>query len=631
MTPGYGFGFGWSLRPPGGGGIAIIDPNDLNALFWVRPEELDNPNRLLQTGDLTDAAWTETNVTVTGGQSDPDGGSGAVLVTPTGGAYPSLNQLAQGFQPGSDDYASVYWKRGPNHDGITTCKIRIHDNVANSNYDAVPPTSWERVGVAHTLDASAIKSHLYMSPHFHVSPDTNQDFYLYHPQLEAGTSASAYVENGATAGGLVATWADQSTNGNDATQGTQASMPLVEAEVLDGWSGALFDGVDDDLGLDSAIDFSGAMEYWAVVQRPTSAAATVFIGGGSAQDYIYTDGSNRIIFKTDQGALVISGNDVFSDDTPFLLRVRRDVSHNLVCEINGTGVTSGVANKDGTFSAAFIGGTGVGLPWDGHILEAILMGEILTYAEHRNLLLYIDDKYPSLGVTLPPPLEDPETLGNVVLLLDETSTYTESTPGNNDIVSMVGSEATPVTTLWVTSNGELRNPASANFNGYPTIWRGNASEFFDYNTGTEIVLSDMTFVMVLRPTTMSASLAPFEYISGAGGILIPTDGSIDFEGGSGSPLQVAPNGTIVNSSTNVIIVTASIGSHAAGRTNGAAKVEPVGTPTGNVTINRLSSALSASGDWEWATLAIYNEVLSDADVTLLGQSLSNKYGLGQTW
>lgn len=224
-----------------------------------------------------------------------------------------------------------------------------------------------------------------------------------------------------------------------------------------------------------------------------------------------------------------------------------------------------------------------------------------------------------------------EGFGPLVLAVDELSSFGESTPGSNDVIWVEDRSIDGPSIRWSSGNGLIRNPASANFNGYPTIWRGNAGEFFDRSTGDDIVLSDMTFVMVLRPTNMGGSLAPFETQATSGGILIPTDGSVDVEAGTGAPLQVAPNGTIVVGTAHVIIVTQSIGSHAAGRVDGGAKVEPVGTPAGDVTIDRLSSSLSSTGDWEWAGLYLYADALSDSAVAAAGQYLSDKYALGQTW
>jgi len=58
----------------------------------------------------------------------------------------------------------------------------------------------------------------------------------------------------------VSTWADQSGLGNDVTQGTADKQPVVAAGALDGWAGAVFDGIDDAL----TVPALGAASDWTI-------------------------------------------------------------------------------------------------------------------------------------------------------------------------------------------------------------------------------------------------------------------------------------------------------------------------------------------------------------------------------
>ena len=360
--------------------------------LWLRPEELSNPNRLLQTEDLEDAAWNKSNITVASGQTDPDGGSTAFLLTATDPGGWTI-QDAQGFQGGTDDVVSFWWKRGPSHDGTSRARLRIHDGVGFfADEQVVPPATWTRYELTGTLDGGATKSSFYLYPDNDVPGD--QAILIWHPQLESGTSATTYVPNVATAGGVVGTWADQSDSSNDAVAVSQAVSGLVVANVLDGYSAALVDGVDDEWILTSGINLTAGFEIWAVVYVSANAAARRLFASTDASDLAYLDTAHKI--STDIGSTTDLISNAVSTGQFSLLTWRRDGSDNLTAEENGVDVTNGTPSESGTLTINSL--SDAADLWDEKIVETMVVNTAFSAAVRTNALGYLSGRYGTLGL-----------------------------------------------------------------------------------------------------------------------------------------------------------------------------------------------------------------------------------------
>ncbi len=387
--PGTGLGLGIPLGGTLGWTpmMASVKPS-----LWLKPESLGNPNRLIQTADLENVAWTAVNVTITSGQSDPDGGNNAFLVTPDGGAWPEIYQSALGFQAGDNDRNSVWWKRGPSHTGVTNATLRGTDGVGNHDSSAVPPVAWERVSVTTTLDGAADKSRIELIPEISATPTVTNDIYFYHPQLEAGVVTTGYHANVATAGGIVAQWDDSSLNGNHCTQGAQASMPLVVADALNGKSAALFDGVDDEMVVTGGIDLAAGFEIWVVCYVSANAADRRIFAKTDASDRVYLDSAHKISTDIDTDTDLISN--AVSTGQFSLLAWRRDASDNLTAEEGGTDVTNGTPSEAGTVTLNSLS-DGADL-FDEKLVEVVVVSGVYLAADRTNMLAYFNSKYPGL-------------------------------------------------------------------------------------------------------------------------------------------------------------------------------------------------------------------------------------------
>ena len=375
---------------------ALVDLGD-DLKLWLRPDELVNPNRLLQTEDLENAAWTNTTVTVLSGQTDKDGGSAAFKLTPAATGS-NLIQSAQGFHVSADDAASLWWKRATGHDGTSKATVRIDDGVGTTDINVVPPATWTRITtLTRTLDGSATKSALAIFPD---SDSGTEAILVQWPQLESGTAATTYVANTTTAGGIIASWADQSGNGNDATEATQAEMPLVLADALDGYAGAVFDGVDDLLTLGTAITTTSGLEVWFVLQPSDLSAQVTILNGSSVADrFLWQQDDGGMDVRIDASAIPVSTAGAVVVDTPALIRMKQDGSGNLTCEVNGVDVTSGSPSSTDDVSIEHLASAaGTSQWWNGCMIEGAVVDGVLSANNATELLSYFAAKFPTLGI-----------------------------------------------------------------------------------------------------------------------------------------------------------------------------------------------------------------------------------------
>jgi hypothetical protein len=391
--PGTGAGVGLGLA----GGLdwtPLQLGSDLK--LWLRPQSLSNPNRLLQTEDLT-TTWTSTALTPTTGFTDPNGGSTAWNIVADDAVARFIAQDTQGFQAGSTEMMQFWCKRGAGHDGSSQSRFRFYDGVAGYNSDFLASATWELKTFTQTMNASSTR----VSCNIYPDITTNQNSILvWHPQCEAGGTATPYKANAATAGGIVAQWDDSSGNGNHATQGTQASQPLVVSGALDNFSGAQFDGVDDALALTTELSASGAFEYWVVLDRSTASSSHyLFNGADNTLEYILLNNADPSAIvtstATDAGKVVSTASvDVGS---PVRLRVARDASNNMVAYENAVDITTGSPTMTGTEYFSLIGKRSNNSGYyDGLKYEIILLTSALSAQNVTNMNDYLSRRYPSV-------------------------------------------------------------------------------------------------------------------------------------------------------------------------------------------------------------------------------------------
>ena len=392
MPKAYGYGLGLGVWR---GGSSVWTPAALGSSLklWLKPESLDNPNQMIQTSALDNAAWVQAGATLTrtGGQTDPLGGTDAWLFAP-GAAGVGVFQDTATWQPGEDSVVSVYAKRGPGHNGTSQARVWFLDSGGNTLLNFVPAATWTRHAVTRTISAGSTLSRLAFYPDLTTN---SQLVYFAFPQMEVGTVATTYHANGPTAGGIVAQWDDSSGSANHVTDGTQASMPLVQLDVLNGFSGAKYDGVDDRLTKTPAA-FIQPFERWVVFVEATGGSQQGYFGSTPAANlqtttaYYITAGTPMVMTGRTAGAHPRLTRSLFNGASSRGEGWNWDGSGSHVSEVGNAGADNMLEIR-----AGYTSGAGP----DFWYVEDILIQGALSADDRLNMISYMAARYPDLGIS----------------------------------------------------------------------------------------------------------------------------------------------------------------------------------------------------------------------------------------
>lgn len=183
------------------GTLADYQPN--RASLGGSDHRTGGSNLLLWTESLLHPAWAvDTTTTVTGGVSDPNGGTTAFTVT-ADGANSVFGQNVTGVN-GVAYAAGIWIKR---RTGSGTVELRVGDDVSNP---VTVTADWTQVSTTDTTGSTTVRFHIVLA----TSGDAVD---VWHPQLNLGATADTYSRNMDMIGGLL-----QSLT---AYQATAASKP----------------------------------------------------------------------------------------------------------------------------------------------------------------------------------------------------------------------------------------------------------------------------------------------------------------------------------------------------------------------------------------------------------------------
>lgn len=207
-------------------------------------------------------------------------------------------------------------------------------------------------------------------------------------------------------GDAVGTWADQSGNGNDATQGTAANKPTFKTGLLNGWPIVRFDGTNDSLNLPNFCSAFAEGEIFVVVklaQVPTAVGKDgLYSFGTDALGDVYSFSGDNAIYdgfgSTARKSTGVPGPSltawrVYSVATrkgDWTSRLDGAQHFNTATNVVGfrTAPALGVALQTG---ANFL---------NGDMAEVLMFDHVLTPEERGGVLGALSDKY-ALGIGAP--------------------------------------------------------------------------------------------------------------------------------------------------------------------------------------------------------------------------------------
>lgn len=199
---------------------------------------------------------------------------------------------------------------------------------------------------------------------------------------EAGTDTT-------TDGAEVATWTDQSGNGNNAVQNTAGNKPIYKANIVNGKPVLRFDGVNDHMSISGAANYSAA-SLVLVVKATTAGQRAIFSnrhlsappGGcllfagisGTSKAFAYLQGSGNQVAEF--GSLTATWMAIYfilSGDTTM------EIFINNVSQGSNTGTSRILSLPNG-----YLGLDG-GAYWGSDYAAVLMYGHALTIAERGNL------------------------------------------------------------------------------------------------------------------------------------------------------------------------------------------------------------------------------------------------------
>ena len=245
-------------------------------------------NRLTYSGDLSNAAWSKTNITQTAGATDPYGGTSAFSMLETvvtGGHNPSsLVTVTSGVaytqaaivKANGRDYIGMYC----NSPGVGKFFDISNGTVLGDMLGAPSAASiatlgggWFLVAVSATTNSTGTGVNIYASTNgttFSYAGDITKGFFIYRAALFTGTLTAQQILD---AGGIPLTTSAPASS----TQGRY-------------W--AEFDGVDDCLTLGSAVGATNEFSLVSAMRYTTLSTQVLYDEGvNGLRTYAVTDGS----------------------------------------------------------------------------------------------------------------------------------------------------------------------------------------------------------------------------------------------------------------------------------------------------------------------------------------------------
>jgi len=201
-------------------------------------------------------------------------------------------------------------------------------------------------------------------------------------------------------GADVTTWADQSTQGNDVTQGTTINKPDYSASSLNGHGTIVFDGTDDFLDDSDFNDLSSVAGFTAFVVYDNEDRTNALLMGCDGLQWalqhsnnymnVWAEGFNRYSIPIADTTWKYTTTMYDGAESTDLLRLKYRVNGVDKAMENVNAVPSNTGVGDG-FMLGDVNALGV--YWQGSIAEVIVYAAILTPAQITQVEDYLSTKY----------------------------------------------------------------------------------------------------------------------------------------------------------------------------------------------------------------------------------------------
>lgn len=200
--------------------------------------------------------------------------------------------------------------------------------------------------------------------------------------------------------GDISSWTDVSGNSNHLITPSVGTEPSVALSQLDGYKGAVFDGVNENLDLTTDLVFSGEYYIFGVYKSLLTTNYALVSGDVSTERPFFVSTSGQAWAHNTGGAVTVTAAGEFPSDTFLLWEQSRGASDGIFPYENGIDVRSGSPSSSGQTAIRHMGRRSTEY-MPGTVVEVIVVVGNMSPAERILTYNYLDVKYSSLGITVP--------------------------------------------------------------------------------------------------------------------------------------------------------------------------------------------------------------------------------------
>lgn len=446
-------------------------------------------------------------------------------------------------------------------------------------------------------------------------------------------------------GAGVSAWLDQSGEGNNAAQTTDADRPAFNATGIGSKPSLTFDSSnteDMDIADANSLDLTGDFTMYCVC-KPASFANTTILNKGST-DYRWrltveaSEGNQDLLTNPGSIALTSDEEQILANEEVILEISHKAGGGTALCKFTKSGVSMGFdfptgATIDTSTAQIFLGSAAGSNYFNGEVAQVLQYDRLITTGERNLVGNYLADRYGLIWTNVEDVEFDPTLLSGLVVWWDAdngvssdgegVTSWLDQSANSNDAANVVN------------TTKPVFNPTG--INGNPSLTFDGANTRLDAPSSTSLNFdSSFTVYILNKVTDLDGFRTMFAKTTNAFRFLYNQSDGRAFSIVSSSQ-RLSTNGTAVDLEHILEIhyqltVGGAINFTSNGTPLGAAATSAISTITRDTQpfiIGQFGTPDSQVFEGEIGQIVIYNRLLTTPERNIVGNYLADRYGL--TW